>query len=447
VQRAAEWRAVEKRIAAKNSSHSPFVAEPELPWPTIAEAAYHGLAGKVVKTIEPHSESDPVAILLQFLACAGNIIGQSHWYQIEGSRHYPNLFVTLVGNSSKARKGTSYARVISVARIADECWASDRTKGGLSSGEGLINEVRDPVREWRAQEQEWELKDPGASDKRLLVVEPEFASALAVMERHGNILSPLIRKAWDGDKLATMTRNSPLTATGAHISIIGHITEAELMSRLTSTNAANGFANRFLFALVKRSKELPFGGNLPDSEIQYLGTRLREAITHLPAYNQIGMTAVARTAWAKVYGDLSTDRFGLLGAITARAEAQVIRLALIYTLLDGCAEIDVAHLHAGLAVWEYAEASAARIFRGLVGNPIADQLLRAINDAGPDGLSKTEAHALFGRNKPKEAIDTALDILKRRGLVADDTRGGKTVPVLVTSLRITNSTNNGRSNS
>jgi hypothetical protein len=159
------------------------------------------------------------------------------------------------------------------------------------------------------------------------------------------------------------------------------------------------------------------------------------------------MTAVARTAWAKVYGDLSTDRFGLLGAITARAEAQVIRLALIYTLLDGCAEIDVAHLHAGLAVWEYAEASAARIFRGLVGNPIADQLLRAINDAGPDGLSKTEAHALFGRNKAKEAIDTALDILKRRGLVADDTRGGKTVPVLVTSLRITNSTNNGRSNS
>jgi Protein of unknown function (DUF3987) len=82
------------------------------------------------------------------------------------------------------------------------------------------------------------------------------------MERHGNTLSQLIRKAWDGDKLSTLTKTSPLTATNPHISVIGHITEIELKARLTRTDAANGFANRFLFVLVKRSQKLPFGGNL-----------------------------------------------------------------------------------------------------------------------------------------------------------------------------------------
>ena len=132
-------------------------------------------------------------------------------------------------------------------KVADQTWNDDRLKGGLSSGEGLINEVRDQRSEWNRKEGREEIVDPGVADKRLMIVEAEFASALAVMERQGSTLSPHIRRAWDGDKLATITRNSPLCATGAHISIIGHITIDELRARLTRTEAANGFANRFLF--------------------------------------------------------------------------------------------------------------------------------------------------------------------------------------------------------
>jgi hypothetical protein len=38
----------------------------ESAWPVMHEAAYYGLAGAVLRSIEPHSEADPVAILLQF---------------------------------------------------------------------------------------------------------------------------------------------------------------------------------------------------------------------------------------------------------------------------------------------------------------------------------------------------------------------------------------------
>ena len=142
-----DWLAGGGSAASDQGSKPP---EPE--WPTMGDDAYHGLAGEVVHTIEPHTEADPVAILIQFLACSGNIIGRCPYHQIEGDQHHANLFTVLVGESSKARKGTSWGRIASFAKLADERWYDDRTKGGLSSGEGLINEVRDERKEWNKKE-------------------------------------------------------------------------------------------------------------------------------------------------------------------------------------------------------------------------------------------------------------------------------------------------------
>jgi hypothetical protein len=259
-------------------------------WPKINEAAYQGLAGEAVKAIEPHSEADPIAILIQFLALAGNIIGHAPYYRVESDRHHANLFAVLVGESSKARKGTSLGRVRAIAKVADEAWNDDRLKGGLSSGEGFINEVRDERREWNKKDGREEIADPGVADKRLMIVEPEFAGVLSVAERPGNTLSQLIRRAWDGDILSTITKHSPLRATGAHISIVGHITIDELRARLTRTDAANGFANRYLYPLVRRSKELPFGGSLDESVTMQLGERLRETVAGAKLIGRVEMT-------------------------------------------------------------------------------------------------------------------------------------------------------------
>ena len=378
-------------------------------------AAYHGFAGEVVETIGPHSEADPVAILIQFLTCVGNVIGRAAYYQVESDRHHANLFTVLVGASSKARKGTSMGRVSAIVKVADERWLNERMKGGLSSGEGLINEVRDEVKHWDAKEQVWQTVDPGVTDKRLMVTEAEFASALSVADRHGNTLSPLIRKAWDGGKLATITKNSPLSATDSHISIVGHITEDELRSRITRTEMANGFANRFLFALIRRSKELPFGGELTDSQILHLGEQLKEIVGAAQGVGRMNLADGARAEWARVYSALSAGQPGLLGAITARAEAQAIRLAMVYALLDNSTHIDVDHLKAGLAVWEYCEASAVHIFGNALGDQLADQILRALQQAGPAGMTRTAIRDLFGRNRSVDRIGAALALLQQKG--------------------------------
>src|SRR5262249_12515520 len=149
-------------------------AEAEGIWPIMDEAAYHGLAGDIVNAISPHSEADPVAILIQILTFFGNVVGPGPYYQVEADRHHTNLFSVLVGVSAKGRKGTSAGRARSVFASADEQWTKDRSKGGLSSGEGLINEVRDEVHRWDAKNKTYETIDPGVQDKRLMITEAEF---------------------------------------------------------------------------------------------------------------------------------------------------------------------------------------------------------------------------------------------------------------------------------
>jgi hypothetical protein len=411
-----------RRMEREGLSLAPAAEPPkQAEWPIIDDTAYYGVAGDIVRTIEPHTEADSVGLLIQFLAAFGNLVGNSPYYQVESNRHHANLFTVLVGASAKGRKGTAGARVLAITQAADETWAAERNVSGLSSGEGLINAVRDPVSKWDAKEHCEVVVDPGISDKRLMATESEFAGALAVMERHGNTLSPNIRNAWDGQRLQSLTKNSPLKATGAHISIIAHITEAEARSRLTRTDMANGFANRFLFCCVKRSKFLPHGGNLDDAEITRLGALVASAAAVARKIGRVRMTEPAAQAWEEAYPELSTERGGLVGAVIARGEAQVIRIALIYALLD-CgvgddtvrAHIDVAHLEAAMAVWAYCEASAIRIFGDSLGDPLADDILLALRQCH-EGMTRTEIYNLLGRHRSSDQIAAALRMLLQAG--------------------------------
>ena len=116
--------------------------------------------------------------------------------------------------------------------------------------QGLVWAVRDPAG-----------SDPGAGDRRLLALEPEFVSVLKSAGREISTLSPTLRSAWDGRPLQLLTRTAPARSTDAHIALIGHITQAELRHHLTQVELANGLANRFLLCACRRTRLLPEGGN------------------------------------------------------------------------------------------------------------------------------------------------------------------------------------------
>lgn len=394
------------------------------PWPEAPEAAaYDGLAGDIIRRIEPHTEADPVAILGQLLVGFGNLIGRTAYAVADGSRHFANENVVIVGDSSKARKGTSLAHSRNRLEAVDPEWANTQITSGLSSGEGLIHAVRDdqyrqePVREGKKIiDYQRVMVDPGVEDKRLLVVESEFGGTLQTKGREGNTLSALIRQAWDSGTLRTLTRNDPQQATGAHVSIVGHITREELVSLLGRTDSYNGFANRFLWLSVRRSKLLPLGGAIEIEDFTLLDDRLREAAEAARNRREMRFDAKAEQLWSRTYPHLSEGRPGLLGAVTSRSEAHTLRLALIYALLDCSPVIGEQHLRSALALWWYAERSAAHIFGDSLGDPDADTLLEALRSA-PEGLTRSEIRdGVFQRNKPSKRIKEILGTLAAANL-------------------------------
>lgn len=372
-------------------------------WPVLAPPSLYGLAGDVVRAIEPHSEVDPAAILVQFLAAFGNVIGGGSHCMVDATRHGLNLFTVLVGETSKARKGTSWGHIRGLFERVDEGWASKRLKGGLSSAEGLIHEVQD--------------KDDEPIDKRLMVVQGEFASVLRVMSREGNNLSPVLRSAWDGETLETLVKHDKQKATNAHISMIGHITRTELLKYLSETESHNGFANRLLWVCVRRTKCLPEGGIVLPETVTELSQRITAAVKwakHEP--REFRRDDEARTLWANVYPRLSEGQPGLLGAATSRAEAQTLRLSAVYAALDCSPVVRVEHLRAALAVWDYAFASARYIFGDATGDAVADRIRESLESAGPDGLSRTKMSELFKHNVSSNRIGRALEQLASLGL-------------------------------
>lgn len=381
------------------------VAVPDWPAPP-ADPAWRGPAGELVRLIEPHTEADPVAILIQFLVGFGNLVGPGIHCRVGPTRHHLNLYAAIVGPSGSGRKGTSLDQARFVLKDLDPNWLAEKEMSGLSSGEGLIWEVRDPAPAKKAGEKD----DPGVSDKRLLVVESELGRAFRGMLREGNTLSSVLRLAWDGGTLRTMSRASRSKASGPHVSVIGHITREELLKLLGNDDASNGFANRFLWACARDSKSLPEGGDVGAIDFEPIKDRLRAAVARVraePCWTLI-RDSPARALWAEHYDRLKARRPGLLGIVTGRAEAQVLRLSAVYAAVDAAAIIRREHLESALALWDYCFRSATYVFGGRMGNPVGEFLAAKIREAGSAGLPRWRITRILQKKKLNAAQGASL---------------------------------------
>ena len=378
----------------------------------LREQALYGLAGHVVRTLAPHTEAHPAAILLQFLAAFGNAAGPSPHCLVGPTRHRLNLFVVLVGESSKARKGTSWNQIERLFSEVDQPWVNTRITTARLGATGLVHALRD--------------QQP-PTDRRLLAVAEEFASILQTIKRAKGHLSSLLRCAWDNGHLRILDGSHPLHATNTHVSLIAHITERELAQHLDPTDAHNGFANRCLWTSVHRSQCLPNGGALAPGELLPIARELRQALDWAGTFSTdivMSRDQAAEQLWEECYPDLSQARPGLFGAATSRAEAQVLRLSAIYAALDRSATITVPHLQAALAVWDYCSATASLLFGTSTGDPTADRIKLAIEQS-KDGLSRKEIRGLFHGHVSSDRIQAALEQLISLGVLTQHLQPGK----------------------
>jgi len=379
-----------------------------------------GLAGQFVELYDPHTEADPAAVLHVFLASVGCHFGPGYYIAGGNTRQAPKVWPVITGDTSTGAKGTALAVVKSFWRDHDNHFMLTNTATGLSTGEGLIRAVRDAT----GDKPDDPTYDEGVNDKRLWVDAPEFASVLEKSRREGNSLSGTLREAYDDAVLQSMTSGSPVKATGSHIVITPQVTPTELVAKLTATDVANGLANRFMVVASRMSKVLPEGSSPNESAVKAFGDRLHEVTTglyrHCHGKAELKRSPDARDLWVSEYHRRFEERRNQpespVKSLLARWHANSARLSVIYALLDGTLTVEVDHVRAALAAWDYVEAGTRYVFGSAAGDRDLGRLMEFVDEAEGTGRTrKSISVELFQRHKAKPELDQILDKLLAHG--------------------------------
>lgn len=394
------------------------------PPPILPDEAYHGMLLDVVKTACKTSEASPVAVAANFIATFSAMVGRVAFQHIGDGTCHARPFFLLVGRTGKARKGTAEFTVRKIfdsveVITADTYPKMKRHEGGLSTGEGLGWAIRD-----KANDDD----DGGTDDKRMLVIEAEFAGAMAAAAREKNTLSATVRTCWDGKDIAPLVKNATWCASKPHVCITGHITSEELIHRWNDVDAQSGFLNRFVILHIVRPKLVPLPTPTPPDEIERLAALVAEAVRFAigddyTANNsrEIRMSCDAITLWCSEYRALTAEQPGIAGALLVRVEIYCRMFAMIFALLDRSTVIEPVHIKAALAWINYWKESVTYIFQKLAAKAEAERLDAASSEvlefirANPK-CARAAITTAFRHKMPGPQITAALNHLLNAAL-------------------------------
>ena len=213
-------------------------------------ACLYGLVGEVARAGGDTTEANPFAVAANFIAFMSCAVGRGPYMAVGNTWHHTRQFMLHIGRSGRGRKGDAVSLISRIEKALKNL-SQDATpkvhRGGLSSREGLVYLIHDGYSEGKTEVEAF-------LDKRLLVIESEFANVLHQGKREGNTLSAALRDCWDGVSMKPATKSSRLWATDPHIAMIGAVTPGELLGLMASRELTNGFANRFMMFWAERTK-------------------------------------------------------------------------------------------------------------------------------------------------------------------------------------------------
>jgi len=327
----------------------------------------YGLVGDVARAGSKGTEANPYAIAANFMAYLSCAIGRGPYLPIGNTWHHARLYVLHIGRSGRGRKGDAVSlvnRLDTALRQLREAAAPPVHRGGLSSREGLVSLFHDGYKNGK-------VKIPAIQDKRLWVVESEFANVLHQGRRQGNTLSAALRDCWDGVCLKPATKSNRLYASHPHLCLSGAISPSELLALMRARELTNGFANRFLMIWAEREKIVPFPAATPQEAVDALAARILGVLNFVQAervedrdYLLVGLTAQAQSIYSQLYrGELIDDSAGeRVTALLERRAPMLLRLAMIFALCDLRTQIDVQHIQAAMGWIRHGVESAKFVF-------------------------------------------------------------------------------------
>ena len=382
----------------------------------------HGLIGDVARAGSASTEANPFAIAANFIAFMGCAVGRGPFISVGNTWHHARHNFLHVGRSGRGRKGDAtslVSRIERALRVMNADAAPQVHRGGLSSREGLVFLIHDGYTEGKNEV-------AAILDKRLLVIESEFANILMQSKRDGNTLSSALRDCWDGVSLKPATKTNRLWATDPHVSLAAAITPGELHSLMASRELTNGFANRFMMFWAEKTKLLAFPVATPQTEVDALAVRVLEVLEFCNATRwaekdtmRVSLSPDARKRYEGLYHtELNDNSAGeRITALIERRAPMLLRLAMLFALCDLTNEVQLVHINAALAWVRYSVDSVKFIFASAADeaataetNTTAVKILEFLKDRGE--ATRTEITVdCFQRHVAKTRIDIALDEL------------------------------------
>lgn len=393
------------------------------PPPVMPDEGYHGILAEMIRVSTKTSEASPVAIAANAIATFSALVGRRAFQHIGDGVCHCRPFFLLTGRTGKSRKGTSeytprriFNSVEDLLNIGD--YPLKRHEGGLSTGEGLGWAIRDET-----LNKDDEVIDEGVLDKRLYIVEAEFAGAMAAASREKNNLSATIRTAWDGRPIEPLVKNNRWKASDPHIVITGHITASELIDRMSDVDAQSGFLNRFVILHIVRPKLVPLPKRTPDTDVNRIAQQLKEAVDFALAERPLAknelesrMSTAATRLWCELYPELTQEHDGIVGSLLVRTEVYCRMFAMIFALLDKTTTIEPQHIKAALAWVNYWRDSVQYIFGTLAAKAEAERMSeqgKVVLDFLKEhpGSSKTEITKKFKNSMKAGGLTEVLNHL------------------------------------
>ncbi len=385
-----------KKQQAQKTRTWTMPVQPPAGFPVARSEMFHGPLGAAVKSIETYTEADPVGILGCLMAECSALIGRGPALNVSGLHVSARLFIMLVGPTSEGRKGTAGDNARTIVTMSGVERPAGFLQRGFASGESVVENLAT------------------LEDRRAMFRQDEMAGLLVAMNREGSTLSAVIRDLWDGVTIAHTTVAGHKEVEDAHVSVLGHITAEELRERLRPVDYANGLANRFLTLAVHRRQMVAWTGpNSLDSICSAAAKKLGSSINSARVEKSYDLSDDAFDRWCEIYANAPS-----CSMLSARREPQLLRLALVYAVLDGSTTVEVCHLEAALAFWDYVVDSLAWAMPDAKrpAEPARTiEIRRLIEQAGTAGISCSDIGKFFSNHLDVKVRDAALAHLEKQG--------------------------------